>query len=94
MYLQRRVADAALRQLESQKQAIHQEMGIELVWNPYPEKQDNIILADRPAELGKRDQWPEYLEWMTETLLRFRKAFRERVKALDLTGSPSDQLEK
>jgi len=91
LYLHHRVAEAALSQLEPQKQAIHEEMEMELVWNPYPEKQDKIVLADRPADLARREEWPEYLDWMVNTVVAFRKAFRERVRALDLAPTPPEQ---
>lgn len=91
LYLRHRVAEAALSQLEPQKRAIHEEVEMELVWNPYPEKQDKIVLADRPADLARREEWPEYLGWMVNTVVAFRKAFRDRVKALDLAPAPSEE---
>jgi len=93
LYLRHRVADLALAQLEPQKEAIEREMGMELLWNPYPEKQDKIVLADRPADLGKREEWSEYLDWTVGTVVAFRKAFRDRVKALDLTPTPAEEAE-
>jgi len=93
LYLHHRVAEAALAQLEPQKEAIHREIGMELVWNPYPEKQDKIVLVDRTADLAKRQEWSEYLDWMVNTVVAFRKAFRDRVKALDLTPTPADEPE-
>lgn len=93
LYLKHQVAEAALSQLEPQKEAIHQEMGMDLVWNPYPDKQEKIVLVDRPADLTKREEWPEYLDWMVNTVTAFRKAFRNRVKALDLTPSAAEECE-
>lgn len=64
---------------------------MELVWNPYPEKRDKIVLAARPADLALREKWSEYLDWMTQTVIAFQKAFRDRVRNLDLSGLPSDR---
>jgi hypothetical protein len=91
LYLRQQVAQAALEQLEPQKAAIHEEMGMELNWNPFPDKQDKIVLADRTANLVEKDKWPEYLDWLTKTVAAFSKAFRNRVKAIELGASPSEE---
>lgn len=91
LYLRQQVAQAALEQLEPQKAAIHEEMGMELNWNPFPDKQDKIVLADRTANLAEKDKWPEYLDWLTKTVAAFSKAFRNRVKAIELGASPSEE---
>ncbi|MCP4812905.1 MAG: DUF4268 domain-containing protein, partial [Planctomycetaceae bacterium] len=43
VYLSHKVAEVALEQLESEKAAIHDEIGCELTWNPTPGKRDKII---------------------------------------------------
>jgi hypothetical protein len=86
VYLSHKVAEVALEQLESEKAAIHEEIGCELTWNPTPEKRDKIILVDRAADLACRDKWGEYVEWITETIVAMRTAFHPRVKRLDLSA--------
>ncbi len=86
VYLSHKVAEVALEQLETEKAAIHREIGYELTWNPNPEKRDKIILVDRPADLARRDQWDEYVEWTTKTILAMLDAFRPRVKRLELSA--------
>jgi hypothetical protein len=81
------IADQALQQLASHKEKIHAELGVELKWNPYPEKRDKIVLLDRSADLPNRERWPEYLDWMVNSVVGFHKAFRDRVRNLNLTGS-------
>jgi len=98
IYLKHKVAEAAFSKLELQKDAIHEEMGMELDWNPRPEKfdgrpYDKTILIDRSAILAKRDEWPEYLDWMVNTIAAIQKAFRPRVKAIDLTPSRAEEAE-
>ena len=90
MYLREQIADAALDQLEQEKDAIHGEIGGELTWNPNPEKQDKIVMLDRPADLSERGRWDEYIDWMTKTILSFRSAFRERVKNLAFSEMTED----
>ncbi len=85
IYMNHQVADIALALLDPQREAIEAEIGVPLQWNPFPEKQDKIILASRPADLEQKQNWDEYLAWMTDMVLRFRGAFRERVINLDLT---------
>ena len=84
LYLKERVAGVALAQLEQQKEAIHKEMGMDLTWNPHPEKKDKVVGTARTANLTRRDEWPEYLDWMTTTVTAFRKAFQNRIRAIEL----------
>ena len=84
VYLTSQIADQALDQLLKEKETIEKEIGAKLTWNPYPDKKDKTILLDRPAELEKRDRWPEYLNWLIDHNIKFRKAFGLRVKKLDL----------
>jgi len=86
MYMHHTVADRALELLERQRDAIHAEIGQELTWNPYPDKQDKSIVLERPGDLRERDMWPEYIAWLVETVKAFRQAFQQRIKRLDLSG--------
>jgi hypothetical protein len=64
---------------------IEAEIGEPLKWNPYPDKQDKIIVLDRSADLDDRNRWDEYISWLVERVDKFKKAFAPRVKSLDLT---------
>lgn len=90
LYLRNTIADAALEQLQNDKQRIHEEIGAELTWNPNPENQDKIVLLDQPADLKDESKWDENVEWITETILRFRNTFRQRVRELDLSVDTVD----
>ena len=87
VYLRSYLADQALQGLASQKEAIEEEIGSALSWNPHPDKSDKIILLDRPADISLRAQWPDYLSWLVDQTLRFRRAFAPRVKALELPAA-------
>ena len=84
VYISNRIADVALAQLEKDKDAIEKEIGQTLSWNPTPEKRDKIIGLYRKVDLSNREAWPEYCEWLVDTVAKFRKAFMPRVKALKL----------
>jgi hypothetical protein len=86
-----KTADLAIDQLLEDREAIEQEIGGKLSWNPNPEKQDKVIVLDREADLSQRQNWDEYVTWITETVLAFRSAFRERVRNLDLTLVEDDE---
>ncbi|MEO2014611.1 MAG: DUF4268 domain-containing protein [Fuerstiella sp.] len=90
VYLNHKVADVALEQLESDKDAIHKEIGCELTWNPNPDKRDKIISIDRSADLTRRDQWDDYVSWITEKVVTMRAAFHPRAMQLDLSARPPE----
>ena len=46
---------------------------------------NKTIGLKRDADLTKRDNWEEYLDWLTDMTIKFRTTFSERVKSLDLT---------
>jgi hypothetical protein len=87
VYLSGYLADQALQGLDSQKDGIEKEIGSKLTWNPHPDKSDKVIILDRSADISSREKWPEYLSWLVDHTLRFRKAFGPRLKALDLPSA-------
>lgn len=86
--------EAALEQLLESKDEIEQEIGHKLRWNPNPEGTDKIIAALMDADLARRDKWAEYLQWMVDMNIRFRKTFGPRIKELDLDTSPTEEDEE
>lgn len=91
VYISNKIAALALPQLEAQRKAIEAEIGEPLQWNPYPEKQDKIIVVERAADLDDRTQWDGYISWLVERVDKFRKAFGPRVKALNLAQEVEHQ---
>jgi hypothetical protein len=90
VYMRAVVAERALGQLEPQKETIEAEIGSKLEWNPHPDKQDKIIVLKRKADLQNKSKWDEYIAWLVEHALKFRSAFSERVKQLDLTNESEE----
>jgi hypothetical protein len=84
-------AAAALQQLLEAKDAIEKEIGSPLVWDPNPEATDKVIALSREADLTRKDKWPEYLKWLVDITVGFRRVFGPRVKALDLAETPGEE---
>ncbi|PTL37063.1 hypothetical protein CLG94_00595 [Candidatus Methylomirabilis limnetica] len=82
IYRGNRIAEAALAQLEKDKDAIEKEIGEKLSWNPTPEKRDKIIGLFRNADVSNRDAWPEYCDWLVDCVGEFHQACVWRIKAL------------
>jgi len=53
---------------------------------------NKTIGLKRDADLTKRDYWDEYLDWLTDMTIKFRKRFSKRVKSLDLTKRIDGEL--
>lgn len=95
VYLNNRIAQAALEILQADRVAIESEIGASLEWDPNPMNRDKTIVLSRQVSLTDRAQWPEYIRWMVEKTVAFRKAFAPRVQGLDLSQatftSPSSE---
>jgi hypothetical protein len=90
LYLQAKYGgQSALLQLMDSREAIELELGAALNWNPNPEAQDKVVTWQRPADLQRRDLWPEHLRWLVDATLKMRTVFGPRVKALQLEA-PSE----
>ena len=90
VYISNKVASVALPQLLQMKEEIEAEIGEKLEWDPNPENLDKTIGLKRDADLTKRESWGEYLDWLTDMTIKFRKTFSNRVKSLDLTKKVDD----
>lgn len=92
--MQRYGGDSALAQLLEWKQEIEAEIGQPLAWNPNPENRDKVIALYRDADLTRRDNWPEYLDWMVDMTRRFRQSFGPRIKMLQLEPDQPAQAQE
>jgi len=94
LYISRPDGKATFRALEAKKADIERAFGEKLDWQELPEKTASRIViyraADPTDEASRRDQF----EWLASKLERFRIAFYDRVKALDIeVGSEEDDSE-
>ena len=87
----RQGGDFVLEQLMEERQAIEDEVGASLDWNPNPENKDKVIVVYRDADLLDHDNWKEHLKWMVDTTRGFRNVFGPRVRAMDLSKSAGAQ---
>lgn len=81
----------ALAELLKSKDAIEQEIGQPLLWNPNPDAIDKTIAVYRDTDLRRRDKWPEYLDWMVDMTDRFRRVFGPRIRDLNLASLEDDE---
>jgi len=91
VYIGNKVANVALPQLLQMREEIEAEIGEKLEWDPNPENLDKTIGLKRDADLTKRENWEEYLDWLTDMTIKFRKAFSKRVESLDLTKKADEE---
>jgi len=72
-----------LNKLESQKDEIRKELGVELDWGRAPDESKAWISTRRPAELikEKETEWDEHFEWICKTSLRFKEIIDKRLSA-------------
>lgn len=69
--------------LVAQKQAIEQKLGFELDWQELPDSLACRIASWYPkASLEDESRWGEYLDWITQRLVKMDEVLRPIVKAL------------
>ena len=87
--MRHQVAESALEQLLEHRDEIESEIGSKQEWNPYPENRDKVIVLTKDADLEDSATWDSNVEWMAQSIVVLRKAFRPRVKNLELSDSNS-----
>ncbi len=65
--------------LLSHKLDIEKEMGTPLDWNELPGKKASRIIAYINVDFDNKDSWPQQFEWIVNTALRMKKAFKKYV---------------
>lgn len=56
------------------------EIGAPLEWNPHPDQKEKVIRLVRKIDPTDRGRWPEAIDWLVQTLVRFRDTFRLRIQ--------------
>lgn len=93
LYMNHKVADIVLTELELQKEQIEGEIGYALEWNPNPDSSDKIIRLTRDIDLANRELWPEYVAWIVDQIAQFKETFGPRVKAIDINKTTSEKAQ-
>lgn len=61
----------------SRKDLIESEMGMELDWKELPHKKASRIIAVHNADFENKDKWTEQFDWIMDTALKMKKAFKK-----------------
>lgn len=69
--------------LEARKQEIESKLGFELDWQELPDAKAVRIASWYPnASIEDEQRWPEYIDWLTQRLVKMDEVLRPVVKAL------------
>ena len=76
-------ADSIFEALHNQKENIEREIGVVLEWLPMPNaKTTKVRLVGPSVDISDRNNWSKMNEWFGEYIVRFDKAFRNRLKSI------------
>jgi hypothetical protein len=82
VYLDGSGAKQLFAELQKQRSAIELEMGESMTWYNPPETRMSRIYIRRSADVGNREEWPEYREWFKAKLEAIARVFVQRVRKL------------
>ncbi len=66
-------------QLYEKKDIIEKDAGLKFDWQELPERKASRILAAKEADFDDKNKWPEQFEWIMDTSLRMKKAFKKYI---------------
>ncbi len=67
-------------ELYSMKSQIEADFGGSLLWQRLDEKRGSRIKSEMPGNVFEKDQWPEMIDSMVDSMIRLEKALREPLK--------------
>lgn len=65
--------------LVQHKDEIENEVGVALDWRELPDKKASRIILEKPVNLDAPDEWNSQFDWITDTCIKFKKAFKKFV---------------
>lgn len=65
--------------LYENKDAIESDLGFKLDWRELPDKKASRIVTIKKAKIQDRSKWNEQFDWIIETLLKMRSAFKKHL---------------
>jgi len=79
--------------LRNDKNEIESEFGRSLEWREMPERNEkHITVSMEDNDITDQERWPDYYEWLADTLETYHKVFANRIKQLDASGyEPPDE---
>ncbi|CAI0983062.1 Uncharacterised protein [Serratia rubidaea] len=70
--------------LYERKSAIENRFGHEIVWQALPDKKSCRITYKKPINgIADREKWPEMIDWLSEHMMTFEKAFSRYLPELN-----------
>lgn len=82
VYIEATVAPETFPFLLAQREAVERDVGSTLAWDPTPENRDKMIALYRDAQLSEQGEWSREVDWLVDTVRRFRNVFVPRIKTL------------
>ena len=61
------------------KAEIENEIGFELDWRELPDKKASRIIIEKPVNLDAQEEWNSQFDWIIDTCVRFKKAFKKYI---------------
>ena len=61
------------------KADIENEIGCELDWRELPDKKASRIIIEKPVNLDAQEEWNSQFDWIIDTCVRFKKAFKKHI---------------
>ena len=67
---------------EKFEQESYEKINPELIWDEIPNKKMSLVYVKKDADISNRADWENQHQWIMETLERFDKFFRPKIKQL------------
>ena len=94
LYINHQNAKDFYNQLYVQKNDIEAEIGHELIWKELPNKSaSRIILYLHDVDPMERSRWNEYQDWLIKYIEAFDRAFRNRIRNLEVSDIAEDDYD-
>ena len=61
------------------KADIENEIGFELDWRELPDKKASRIIIEKPVNLDAQEEWNSQFDWIIDTCVRFKRAFKKYI---------------
>lgn len=76
-----------------QKDKIEDEIGFQLEWRELPERKGSRIVVFHDAHFEDKPYWEQDMAWFKDTLEKFDRVFRSRIKSLELEDEMMEAAE-
>lgn len=67
------------KQLFAKRDVIEKESGLTYDWQELPGKKASRIIITNPADFEDASKWPEQFDWIMDTLIKMKKAFKKHI---------------